>query len=375
MKNVVDWSQAPHEILELIAERLNSIEDYVRFGGVCRSWRFVTLDQHRLNFSPKTLPWLMFPLEEKDELEDGSYIENPDFFSLSEDKYYKFDLPEARSCCITGSPYGWLILFAGERIEIYNPLTRVRITLPLPFEDKERNFYRFAHLVMPSSTTSPKCQFIVVVNFVDSLAFIRAGDLAWTTIEISNIDNDDMVYLNNVFYIVDSDGVIRHFDVTSPNPVATEFVQPPDELKMEDITFHLVELLGELHMVVKYDDFQMLSVDHHFVIGSRAFDENRAYYFRVFKLDFSTKKWKELDTLGDYTFFVGRNTSFSIRASDFSHCSRGGIYFTDTLNGGGRATGDIGIFDIETDGMEVLFTGEDDVNLYAFPVWFIPSLC
>ncbi|KAL5715961.1 hypothetical protein ACHQM5_017711 [Ranunculus cassubicifolius] len=361
MKNMVDWSETPHELLGLIAERLTSIEDYVRFGGVCRSWRFVTLDQRRRNFSPKTLPWLMFPLR-KDADEEGKCIKNPDFFNLSVDKYYELNLPEARDCCFTGSPYGWLILISrGERVEIYNPLTRVRIPLPWPFKH--------------TSITSLISQYIVVVDTMESLSFIKAGDLDWTTVEIAVLRNTDMLHLNNVFYIVDSEGIIRRFDITSPNPAATEFMLPPEGVDYEGNIFYLVELLGELHMVVKYDDFEMLSECHHFVIGSRAFEDHRTYYFRVFKLNLNTKKWKEVFTLGDYTFFVGRNSSISIRASDFEHCSRGCIYFNDTRHGGLHSTGDIGIFNLETEGMEVLFTGEEDINLYSCPAWFIPSLC
>ncbi|KAL5698953.1 hypothetical protein ACHQM5_029922 [Ranunculus cassubicifolius] len=377
MKNMVDWSQTPHELLGLIAERLNSIEDYVRFGAVCRSWRLVTLDQRRLNFSPKTLPWLMFPLCE-DEDEDGKDIESPDFFNLSVDKYYKLNLPEARNCCFRGSPYGWLILVCRERVEIYNPLTRVRIPLPRPFKDTSHGFYNTARLFMPcppSSVAFPINQFIVLVDTSESLSFIKAGDLAWTTIEIAVLGNADMLYLNNVFYIVDSDGNIRHFDVTSPNPVATPFVPPPDNLDREDHIFYLVELFDELHMIVKYDSYGMFSESHHFVPGSRIFKEDRTYYFEVFKLDVSTKRWEEVFTIGDYTIFVGRNTSFSIRASDFEQCNSGCIYFTDTQNGGWHSTGDIGIFDLETDGMEVLFTCEDDINLYSSPHWFTPTLC
>ncbi|KAL5698956.1 hypothetical protein ACHQM5_029925 [Ranunculus cassubicifolius] len=375
MKNIVDWSQAPNELLGLIAERLNSIEDYVRFGAVCLSWRFVTLDQRRRNFSPKTLPWLMFPLCE-DADEDGKCIKNPDFFNLSVDKYYTLTLPEARNCCLTGSPYGWLILLGKGRVEIYNPLTRVRIPLPQPFKKKQRGIYNIVRLFMPpSSITFSINHFIVVVDTSEGLSFIRAGDLAWTPIKIEALDYTDMLHLNNELYIVDSEGVIRRFDITSSNPVATEFMLPPEDIDCEGYTFYLVELLGELHMVGQYDAFEMIEESHHFVIGSRVFDDDHTYYFRVFKLDLSTKKWEEVFTLGDYTLFVGRTSSFSIRASDFENCSRGCIYFNDILNGGWHATGDIGIFDLETDGMEVLFTGEEDINLYSCPAWFIPSLC
>ncbi|KAL5699018.1 hypothetical protein ACHQM5_029978 [Ranunculus cassubicifolius] len=380
MKNMVDWSQTPHELLGLIAERINSIEDYVRFGAVCRSWRLVTLDQRRRNFSPKTLPWLMFPLCE-DADEDGKCFENPDFFNLSVDKYYQLNLPEARDCCLTGSPYGWLILLCTGRVEIYNPLTRVRIPLPQPFKDKSHGFYNIVRLFMPYPPSSTINQFILVVDTTEGLSFIKAGDLVWTTIENEVVDNTgvlhntDMLHLNNEIYIVDSEGLIKRFDITSPNPVATEFMLPPEDIKYEGYTFYLVELLGEMHMVVKYDAFDMLAESHHFAIGSRVFDDDHTYYFRVFKLDLSTKKWEEVFTLGDYTLFVGQTSSFSIQSSDFEHCSRGCIYFTDTLNGGWHATGDIGIFDLETEGMEVLFTGEEDINLYSCPAWFTPSLC
>ncbi|KAL5698950.1 SWR1-complex protein 3 [Ranunculus cassubicifolius] len=367
---MVDWSQAPQEILGSIAERLNSIEDYLRFGGVCRSWRFVTLDHRRFRFSPKTLPWLMFPLHKKDE--DGKDIDNPNFFSLSDVKFYKRSLPEARGCCFSGSKYGWLILFGDGRIELYNPLTRNRIGLPLPYTN-----YRVqkGFLSMPSSITSPKDQFLVVVNFFKELAFIRPGDTTWTTIEIPVTNNSDIIQLNDVFYIIDSDGIIRTFDIRSPKPAATEFMLPPEDIQSDQLSFYLVGLRGELHMVVKYHLSEMFTEGHHFMPGSRPFAEHQTYYFRVFKLDLSTKKWKEVFTLGDYTIFVGRNTSIYLLATDFVDCSRSSIYFADSWMGDDLSTGDIGIFNLETEGMEALFTGKDVVGLYSTPVWFTPSLC
>ncbi|KAL5721264.1 hypothetical protein ACHQM5_013845 [Ranunculus cassubicifolius] len=366
----VDWSQAPKELLGLIAERLNSIEDYVRFGAVCKSFRLVILDHRNSNFSPKTLPWLMFPLSMKvdedvdvDEDEDENGIKNPDFYSVRGNKCYKFYLPEPRSCFFTGSRYGWLILYCEQRVELYNPLAADHIPLPQLFKLKSYVF-NIARLFMPCPPYSVPFsvdRYIVVVDSLkDGLFFIRAGDPAWTTIQVADghVGFTDVLHLNNGFYLVDSRGIIRHFDITSPNPVATQFAKPPKDIRYEEYSFYLVELLGELHLVVKYE----------------AFEDHRTFHFQVYKLDLSTKKWEEVFTLGDYTFFIGRTSSFSIRASDFERCRRGCIYFNDVLDGGWTTTRDIWIFDLESEDMDVLHTGAKDLNLFSCPAWFIPTL-
>ncbi|KAF5204047.1 hypothetical protein FRX31_006365, partial [Thalictrum thalictroides] len=75
--------------------------------------------------------------------------------------------------------------------------------------------------------------------------------------------------------------------------------------------------------------------------------------FDVYKLDFTERKWEELDSLGEYCMFLGSNTSVSLLPSNYSGGLRKNcIYFTDDFRFGYRGNGipggsDMEVFDLE----------------------------
>ncbi|KAF9589126.1 hypothetical protein IFM89_019176 [Coptis chinensis] len=222
------------------SEHLNSIEDYIRFGTVCRSWQSVTVDQRRYNFSPKTLPWMMFPFYEKGEV-DNNYSGSHEFYSLSEG-VHKLYLPEAINCSCSGSPYGWLIIRGNQRMEILNPLSRVSFLLPPismleDFVGSDPSYCtNSTHLVIlpsSSSTVPLKELFVAFVLFREDgkLAFARPTDRAWTTMKISNTSHKDILLFNNKFYIVDTEGMLWCFDIT--RRVGIEIALPPKDKEDE----------------------------------------------------------------------------------------------------------------------------------------------
>ncbi|KAF9612673.1 hypothetical protein IFM89_003148 [Coptis chinensis] len=161
MEIMRNWSDVPQELLGSIAERFTSIEDYFRFGAVCRTWRSVIVDLRRRHFKPKTLPWLMFTEFQEDE--EGSHI-----------------------------------------------------------KDEQGNSVK--------------------------VVFARPGNSAWVAIELPSTTNDDILHFNNQFYIIDKEGILRSFDITSPNPVGIDIALSPVHINDDCDSFYLVELLGELHM-------------------------------------------------------------------------------------------------------------------------------
>ncbi|PIA45854.1 hypothetical protein AQUCO_01600237v1 [Aquilegia coerulea] len=392
MKRTRNWSEAPQELLGLIAECFNRIEDYVRFGAVCLSWQSVIVDQRRRNFTPKTLPWLMLPLQEKDE--DGNYNDTSNAFNYSGERHYKLNLPNAFDWCCWGSPFGWLIIAPGQhQLEICNPLSNVRYPLPplSTLEDFSQKKYYFRKAILafiPSGSPSilpVKDQLVAVISFRGhgNLYFARLGDKAWTSVQIpkSSNDSDDMLYFNNQFYVVDTEGLVRSFDITSGNPVGIEFALAPGNIHEhgwgdgdEDLQFYLVELMGELHMVVKYQYWDSELPESP---SSRPFKNWHMYFFRVYRLDLCTRKWKEVFTLGDYALFVGHNTSFSLLVSDYPEYQNSSIFFTDDLYDWDlQSGGDMGIFNLETISMQPWNLDDDMVGpLYSHPVLFVPTLC
>ncbi|PHU28346.1 hypothetical protein BC332_00439 [Capsicum chinense] len=72
----INWAKLQHDLLALIARRLNMIEDYFNFGTICKSWLSATT-KNNFNSDLPRVSWLM--LAEKEDNE-GNFLRR--FFSL-----------------------------------------------------------------------------------------------------------------------------------------------------------------------------------------------------------------------------------------------------------------------------------------------------
>ncbi|KAF8412279.1 hypothetical protein HHK36_000240 [Tetracentron sinense] len=331
---MANWSELPNDLLGLIAQRVIIYEDFVAFGGVCKSWRSVAVKQ---NFTPSPqLPWLMLPEQKNSDTRT--------FFSLSKGMVHERPLPEARGKRCWGSQ-GWLITFSIDfNISLLNPFTRLQIQLPphhtfkyhydTPEEGEEWGYTPaemqelYIHKAIVSSSPSSTSDYVVMVIHGPKiqLAFARPGDEAWTTIEKTRPGSYfDVIYYKEKFYAVNSVGDVVVYDVQGP--------------KSYRAANHCKDKVNEVY------DYQTTK-------------------FRVFKPDLSKSngEWVELKNLGDRALFLGQSTSMSIVASDFPKCKANCIYFTDdneepyicNPEGGGK---DMGIFNLEDGRFESHYTG------------------
>ncbi|KAF5205418.1 ascorbic acid mannose pathway regulator [Thalictrum thalictroides] len=409
-----NWSQLPQELQELIIRKLSTFEDYLSFVGVCQSWRSNLVSRHHYTFFQKTLPWLMLPepqveddgiTYEEDDLviDEDDHNETRSFFSLSRNKVYHFDLPQAVGCHCWGSPYGWLVTCSDGNMSILNPLSNVCVALPplssLRNYSSSHSVRKVVLAISPASNTSSATplvnQFVALVMFSGDkkLAFARPGDRAWTTVNSSSALYEDTVHINDQFYAIDVEGVVCRFDIsTTPNQVSLHFACLPGEIDMEEgCRFYLVEMLGELHMVARFFYLQGRYLEYYHLEHARPFEEHhhaQTSSFQVFKLDLCTKEWKEVHTLGDYAFFLGNNTSFSLRVSEYPGCQSDAIYFTDdykwesTLHMEGQhgkegmeSIGlDMGVFDLKTKRVKPFYDSDDVPTFLAPPIWITPNL-
>lgn len=118
---MVDWSSLPVELLGLIAKQLRFAQDYVRFGAVCKSWRWVILQRDGSLCS--LLPLLMLAEKEFNDLRE--------FCCPFIDRMFKLYLPEIRGKRCWGSSDGWLVTIGSDfQMCLLNPLTRKQILLP-----------------------------------------------------------------------------------------------------------------------------------------------------------------------------------------------------------------------------------------------------
>ncbi|KAF3336629.1 hypothetical protein FCM35_KLT19215 [Carex littledalei] len=80
-----DWCLLPPELLQVIAEKITSLADYIRFRAVCRPW--LTACYPRPSHLPLQLPWLMLPYQS-----DGNDDSTRLFYDLSASKIHKLDI-------------------------------------------------------------------------------------------------------------------------------------------------------------------------------------------------------------------------------------------------------------------------------------------
>ncbi|PIA29893.1 hypothetical protein AQUCO_05800165v1 [Aquilegia coerulea] len=343
-----NWSELPEELLLIIAEKLSLYQDFLRFGAVCHPWKSVTLNHKRHIQFLKSFPWLLLTAGEE---EDQRY-----FFIPSENRVCRLNLPEAHGCHCWGSPYGWLVTLGfDQQFHLLNPLTRKRLPLPPLSTFKNRNF----------TASKPG-----INRMFCDLAFARPGDTTWTVVEQSFLQTDIINFNGKIYTVQHGDELMVCDDPNGPHPTLIRFAALPDVVVGTE-RFYLVELGGELHLVVGTSDRTQTKVPpnefHHYYKTS---------YFDVFKLDLSTLKWDELETLGDYPLFVGSNTTFALNASDYPDlCNPGCIYFTDDCveTYGKLVDDDMGIYNLESDTFELLYKGDDILSRFSPPVWITPK--
>ncbi|KAL5698957.1 hypothetical protein ACHQM5_029926 [Ranunculus cassubicifolius] len=186
------------------------------------------------------------------------------FFRLSDNKVHLLDLPDSKNSEYWGSPYGWLVIRSCyEQMRLFNPLSKVSVALP-PLSSLEiyhpeldmRKVVLAISSTPTSLTTRLEDKFIVLIIFVGNydIYFARPGDRAWSAVErnpraarMFEILNFDILYSNSQFYITTRSGEINCFDVSSTNPVQTDFSDFISLRKNSD--FYLVDISGEVHVV------------------------------------------------------------------------------------------------------------------------------
>ncbi|XP_043721478.1 putative F-box protein At5g55150 [Telopea speciosissima] len=369
-----NWSELCNDILGLIVDQFSAIEDIVHFGAVCRPWRSVSVE--KLHFSTIADPWLM--LAEKED------SDNRGFYSLSTQKVYHLNLPEARGRkCLSSN--GWLITLGLDlEIHLLNPFSREQIRLPpqptLPGQfsyeiepEHLRNF--FVSKVILSSTPSheeedEKCVVMAIISEYNKLAFLRLGDEVWTPVD-SHIGIAEVMYLNGQFYAITNRGKLLIVDISNPHPKTIEFAETPEEMVDVCARFYLVESVGELFMVAQdvYEGDESTTVET-LVHETDGFD--------VFKFNFDNRKWTQVkSSLDNRALFVGFNSSFAIFPSN-NHlgCEPNCIYFTDVdicglwRKGAGK---DMGLFRMETEEVDDHYVGPDIFSRVCPPLWICPS--
>ncbi|XP_058211427.1 putative F-box protein At5g55150 [Rhododendron vialii] len=380
-----NWAELLEDLLVGIAKQIPALEDFVAFGGVCRSWRLVAI-KHNFKGSQQT-PWLMLSEQEGEENTSERRI-----VSLTKGGMVrKLALPGARGKRCFES-LGWFITVSehGE-MELLHPFSQAQIPLPhintfkyyVKNGSMEDNFIFIRKAVLsysPDDALGNKDHVVMVIYGGRGwLGFWRPGYKAWTTIETRLAAFYDIVYYNGRFYGADAAGSIFACDVGGPNETVARFVGKIPHKFLIDKRPYIVASEAGLLMVVRDGCLAGYGDDPDFDCDNM--DESRIDYgakeFTLFAVDLNNGGWTEKKSLGDKALFLGDNASISVQASEFLRIKANCIYYTDDCweayksfkPGGGK---DMGIYNLE-DGSRMPYYGRESFSSICPPIWVNPS--
>ncbi|PIA56571.1 hypothetical protein AQUCO_00700724v1 [Aquilegia coerulea] len=301
-------------------------------------------------------------------LETGIPRHRRGFVVVGEQHIQKLELPEVHDTYCIGSSGTWLIIVDIEKkIHLLNPFSRVQIDLPSLTTLENDYWERFVTKVIISSTPTSSADCIAMAIHLSSnnLAIARPGDEFWTTVETPLYWIDDIIFYQEQFYTVNVEGKVMVCNIGDggQSPKFSVLFDDLEKVSCARIRY-LVEWLGEILLVEKFAD-----------------DSYITHRFKVYKLDFASRKWIELKSLGEHSLFLGLNTSVSVLASDdySGWVKKNCIYFTfdNTLLQHRRLNGthadiDVGVFDLEDNSIKPLYEGISTSGR-SRPVWIIPA--
>ncbi|XP_070021712.1 F-box protein At2g26160-like [Nicotiana sylvestris] len=363
-----DWSKLPVDLLGLIASRLHFVEDWVRFGGVCKSWRTGILQNG--NSLCSFLPWLMLP--------QRTHESSRTFYSPFKCKSYDICLSGVLDKRCWGSSHGWLVtLGANFDMHLLNPLSGVQILLPplnkcqnlntLICTGKSFRDSFVSKVILSASPSSSDCVIFALYSDNWKMAFAKPGDVAWTPLSSIRGHVDDAICHDGKFYAIDTFGEVLIWDFAGFFLKKIAFTPSRDMDNLVYVTTYLVELEGQIYAVMRL------------LFDTRITDTPclSTWSFKIYKLDVYNEKWEEVKSLGDWSIFVGSNHSFSISCCAYPECESNCIFFTDDFSGvyyNAVHGYDMGTYNIQNGGIQPLI--QENVSAFAFsqPLWIIPSL-
>ncbi|GAU24931.1 hypothetical protein TSUD_311660 [Trifolium subterraneum] len=358
MEMGVDWSDLPQEIIESISKKLTIYVDYLRFRCVCRSWNS-SVPKTPLHLPPQ-LPWLM--------------ISHNSFFDLSTNKIHHLNLPmPSGPTRICGSSHGWLVILKQtSELTLLNPITGATLSLPslqtFPelvtrvFDYRHNNLYLIKVVLSASPSLSDDDFFAFAILNRRNFAFCKKGYDSWVLLDV--IENQtwiDAIYNNGSFYVTSmSGGTFAVCDVEGPR---ISFIQKKTS-KYDDNYISYALFDGEdMFLVHRYVTEEEEPQD------LEPYPDMLTEMFWIYKMNWNVLEWEEIQTLGEHSVFIGKNSSLYFSAADFVGCRPNCIYFTDDAG-----KHDFGIYNVSSKRIDPLPCYPHKSNCgFGYPVWVTPN--
>lgn len=364
----VDWSDLPVELLSSIGKYIQDRIGVVRFRSVCASWRS--------SIPPPCdiLPPLPLPLPYPTRSARRAYV--------SHRTYYRFKLPDdVNPNPSTCSSKGWLVKveeFEFDRKCLFlNPLSNLQFKFSDPeginlldyqvvevskgYELQSIEGIPFIDVnklvLFPDSAWNSRVEGteIFALYHKGKLGHMKYGDKNWTLVEDLGYDYDDIIVYKGQTYVIDTLGMVSWIGNIGSSIKLVPFLPPFSGLGNQK---HLVVSCGELYLVDRSFDREM-RFDH----GLRRYRLcPKTVNIKVCKLDEEWGRWALVKNLGDQVFFLGKDSSFSVSATEFSGCKGNCVYFTDD--------NDIGVSYLEDQKTGKIVDFQDQCHL----IWPPPSL-
>lgn len=359
-----DWTVLPPELIQIIANKLSDILDFIRFRAACKIW----LSSTPLSDSPSQVPWLL----ELSESEDYRCLSvRPRFYSVSSCQTVTICLNQSKTLwtLINGGVFSHYLVSTNikeETLSFFNPLNRGQFLLPWPFIGLDIPRMR------GNGPDPLDIRSIVVVNqnlwqFWNELgrwAFYDPHNNEW----VDQLPQQQK-YCYNICYwqgMVFSTGEGREtkvFDASSEKLLHK--IPPPDNEVRKYNLFdkgyfacpptksYFVESLGTVLRVSWFSDRDNYTAEDSI--------------FHIYKLEFDGLDgqacWVRIDNIGNQVLFLEEMTGFSMTARPSIGFREGCIYFINSYEDKPY------VHDI------LAGTVERVPCPFEKCTWFLPSLC
>ncbi|KAL0401192.1 UNVERIFIED_CONTAM: F-box protein SKIP23 [Sesamum latifolium] len=362
----IAWSDLPRELLEMIANCLDTETDVLRFRAVCSSWRSSTTPFKKIPCTPLKLPFFSFqaggtPLVKH----QGAY------FSLTERTVYRVQLPESKE------PSFWLVKIEKSedgKLRILNPVSDSQIKIlpetqlpkllnTLDFRIYEvRKAYTFRYMnpakakknydykrvkkVAVSGDVKNNKYVIMAIADFDKLWYIKSGDEKWTMVRDNCGSNKflDVVNYKGQFYGIDFWGGTWVFDsMFESTKITYNICCPASKAHLVDLYKGELFLVEEIRVCTGYDIYDGCQST-----SPRTPVANMTMEIRVSRIDKGLREWVEAKTVDNQIIFVGDDCSFSVSAEEFEGFKGTRIFYTDRF------------FYFGTEGKKLHFHDNDD---------------
>ncbi|XP_058728809.1 uncharacterized protein LOC131601093 isoform X1 [Vicia villosa] len=288
------WDELTFDVLSVISQKLD-FDDLFQFSRVCANWRLFhkSIDKSKFLISQEPLlvelPYSFTSLPKQKVYPLNKMMMN----MLSYSHYPSFPIYVTCSC-------GYFIIIAdNSSLLLINPFRRIKKKVICPSTFESFSYQHKYHALLDFDKDSEEFVLVFLFYASNSLHVYQSRNNGWVTCstdypqDIYYFDDDfvnlisDFVALNNIIYVVSFQARIGVLNLSSAN---IEFFKMANSLELELARswFNLVKCDEQLFLVRLY---------RHLTGGSPPPDR------KVFKIDFSTMTYVELETLGDIALF------------------------------------------------------------------------